>query len=190
MTPEELDGVQSELERLNPELSPPAGLESRVMRTLESRNLIRRRRPRLLMIVGSLAAGILLFLGGVLAGRGMASPAQAGHGPRFMLLLYEDAGFHRDGEPPESFVAEYSGWGHRLAESGREVSGEELAPSARLLAPADSGSTVAARDVGSTAGQLAGFFIISARDYADAVSVARTHPHLRHGGRVVVREVM
>jgi hypothetical protein len=37
--------------------------------------------------------------------------------------------------------------------------------------------------------EIRGFFVISASDFQDALSVARSCPHLRHGGRILVRPI-
>ena len=34
-----------------------------------------------------------------------------------------------------------------------------------------------------------GFFIVAARDSADAAALAESCPHLKHGGRVAVRAI-
>jgi hypothetical protein len=64
------------------------------------------------------------------------------------------------------------------------VAGEKLGDSARELTAA---ATVerAATDPES----LAGFFIVSAASAAEADSIARSCPHVRHGGKVDVRPI-
>jgi hypothetical protein len=37
--------------------------------------------------------------------------------------------------------------------------------------------------------QPRGFFVVRARDFAEARRIAETCPHLRHGGRIVLRRV-
>jgi hypothetical protein len=78
-------------------------------------------------------------------------------------------------------VTEYKAWARREAGAGRLIEGEKLEPQALVLgAPADG-------QAGSRA--VAGFFVIAARDDAEALAIARGCPHLAHGGRVVVRRI-
>jgi len=63
-----------------------------------------------------------------------------------------------------------------------EVSGYELAPAARPLGPAPPAPRAAET--------LAGYYVLAAPDLARAARIAGTTPHLRHGGRVVVRPIV
>jgi len=64
---------------------------------------------------------------------------------------------------------------------------------ALVLAPEDATSgaptaRVAARGVSTRVG-ISGYFVIDAASWEDAVAVARTCPHLRYGGRIILRPV-
>lgn len=85
-------------------------------------------------------------------------------------------------------MAEYTACARDVARAGRAISGEKLAPDARLLVR-DADVRVELRDVATKEGTLAGYFVVQAGSYAEAVAIARTHPHLRYGGRTVVREI-
>ena len=61
------------------------------------------------------------------------------------------------------------------------MSGEELDEHARAVGPA--ASAPAAEPL------LVGFFVVSARNAEEAATIARSGPHLRHGGAVVVRPI-
>jgi hypothetical protein len=43
---------------------------------------------------------------------------------------------------------------------------------------------------GGPLGEMSGFFLIRANDRDEALAVARTHPHLRYGGSIEVREIV
>jgi hypothetical protein len=58
------------------------------------------------------------------------------------------------------------------------VGGEEL------------GGRVLAVNPPKTDEQLAGYFLINARDDATAARVARACPHLKHGGGVVLKRIL
>jgi anti-sigma-K factor RskA len=114
-----------------------------------------------------------LFVLGLLAASALAA-AERRPTHRFILLLFEGPAFDAAG----SHASEYRDWAAGLRREGRQVTGDEiLAPEVALpAAPQES------RD-----DRLAGYFVIGAADLADAATVARRCPHLRHGGRVVVR---
>lgn len=151
--------------------------------TLEERTVSRLRAegrfgPRPLRFVRWAAAAVLaalLVAGGWLAGRGR--PVRAG-APRFALLLYEGRGF--EGSVTADRVAEYRSWAAALRRSGVQVAGEKLSPAFRRV-PA----TAAAGD----REVLAGFFVVGAPDLDAAEAIARSCPHLRHGGTIVVRPI-
>ena len=157
-------------------LAPPARLEGRVTRSLAGRGLLASRMPGSRAMLAA-AAALVVFATGFVAGtastRGRA--AAAPDGPRFALLLYEGS----DPAPPVDDVAEHTRWARALAERGHEVSGEKLG--AAVTSVPDAPTPLPAT--------LEGFFLISAPSAAAAADIARTLPHVRHGGRVVVRAI-
>jgi hypothetical protein len=172
-------------ERL-PRLDPPDQLNRRLRATLESRRLVTLapgRRTIWTLRAALLAAGFVLgaFATGLWsrAGSPAGSPA-SGRASQYVLLLYDDA----RGDTGAVHVArerEYGRWASEL-EGARWVGGSELGevvagigPSGPLaIAPAD---------------RLAGYFVIEASSAERAAEVARTCPHVRYGGRVVVMSV-
>ena len=176
-------GTRGGLRDILPRIESPAELETRVRHTLATRGLIsvhENRRPLWAARVGLIAAGFLL---GVLVRESPKStrPAEVGGKTgRYALLLY--------GVPPEDTGAvhaarakEYGAWASALANGTRWVGGQELAGVVAALGSADTPHD--ARN------QVAGFFIIEAASRERAVEVARTCPHLKYGGRVVVMAV-
>jgi hypothetical protein len=116
-----------------------------------------------------------------------AGPAK----PTFVLLLYEDASFAA-GRTERDLVAEYAAWARSLDRRGALVMGEKLGETSHRLRGGNGrggGPTVDRIQVTSDLGQLAGLFVIRADDEAAALAIARTCPHLRYGGSVVVRPV-
>ncbi|HTD51632.1 MAG TPA: YciI family protein [Thermoanaerobaculia bacterium] len=175
--------TQSEREALSAQrldLAAPEALERAVVKELEARGLLerRRRRPRWLRSVAVLAGAAALFAGGFLAGGRTSRPASSIASSRYVLFLEED------GEPSpaeeERRVREYKLWARRLAAAGHMIAGEKLsAKTWRLGAPEGAGGE----------DSVGGFFLIAARDDAEALEIARGCPHLRHGGRIVLRKV-
>jgi hypothetical protein len=172
---------------LFPPPNPPATLESRVERSLIAAGLLRdsrRGRNWRAPLSVALAAGVVCFAAGFgigasrhnLDGR-TASP----HEPRFALLLYGAP----VGQPSPSDVEEHKRWAARLATEGHSIYGEKLASGGASLPPFPARATPI--DLPDSA--LQGFFVISAPSEAEAIEVARSSPHHRHGGRIVVRRI-
>ena len=113
---------------------------------------------------------------------------------RWLLLLYEDSAYQAPATDEElaGRVAEYAAWANDLAERGIVVDGEELAGpvDSEMLdgrrGPIETGPGAPSGPVGT----VSGYFVIEAPDQAAAVAVARTTPHLAHGGTVVVRRIV
>jgi hypothetical protein len=177
---------------------PPAGgwdaLEERVVSALRAEGLVRSTankgvNVRMLHARWAVAAGVLLVLGifaGSYASRSSAESARDSR-PAFALLLYEDASYRS--APPdgiEARIAEYAGWAHKLADEGRLVDAAKLSDVGALLAGADGSSAVVPR---APEGVLAGYFVIRAKDRAEAERLARECPHLKYGGTISLREI-
>jgi hypothetical protein len=166
----------------------PQGLEGQVVDHLRARGLLRgsARRRRLTWMAAMLIASAATFgLGRHLGARQAAAIGGPKSGPEFLVLLYEDQGFDR-GAPGEerARVVEYGAWARRLADRSQLVSAGRLGGAADAVqlpqtdAPPRSSST-----------EPTGYFVIVAADRQEAVRVASTCPHLRYGGRVVVRPI-
>lgn len=188
----ERDDKSSEIQRrlfagLLQELSPRPEVDDRIVGALRDRGLIRTAVTRSLIMLrlAAAAAGLALLAVGFAAGRGVTPPTDvASMEPRFALLL--PRGSEQPLQNPDEEagrVADYGSWASGLADAGRFVTGEKLEDQAEQLgAP---GRTV--RSVPEDAVQ--GFFIISARNFEDALAIARQCPHLRYGGTVLVRPI-
>src|SRR6185436_14003238 len=102
----------------------------------------------------------------------------SGHGERFVLLLY-------GGDPPSGGasdrVQEYAAWARQLARSGYAVSGDKLRNLSRTV-PAGS-------EEPASGSSLGGYFVVEAAGMREAVEIAEQHPHVRHGGTIVIRPI-
>jgi hypothetical protein len=65
--------------------------------------------------------------------------------------------------------------------------GEKLREDAGLAVESDGSSGEVAALPGAS--RLAGYFIVRAEDRRAAAEIARTCPHVRYGGRIVIREI-
>ena len=180
------------LHGLEREAPVPPQLKRRITQSLRDRGLLRSTTPagrRLELVAVALAAAILLFVAGVAIGRRAGTPVPD-HRPGFMLLLYEGPDF-RLGPSLAAAEAEYNAWADSLEAGGVGVLGRALVHTAQLLHNTPGGVRVESEgeDAASPQGMIDGFFIIRVTDEAEAVAIARTHPHLRHGGWIVLRPI-
>ena len=171
------------LTALRRDLPPPDRLERTVLKTLAERGLLqasgptRRRGLRLLALLAG-AAG--LFCAGLWIGVRAGSPRGPSASLSRYVLFLEGSG-EPSAEEEARRVADYKLWARQLAATGHLVAGEKLLSEARRLG----GQSGAA--AGSEA--VRGFFEIAAKDDAEALAIARSCPHLRYGGRIVIRKV-
>ena len=176
----------------------PAGgwiaLEERVVRALRAEGFFRSTSykgadVRRLHTRWAVAAGLLLVLGVFAGGYAARSGEDTAHDarPRFALLLYEDASYqHAPADGQRARIAEYAQWARRLAGEGHLVDAGKLSDAGELLAGVDSSTAVVPR---APEGVLAGYFVIYAKDRAEAQRIARECPHLKYGGTISLREI-
>lgn len=186
LTPDERDA----LGRLPREAAPPAQLEDATVAALAARGLLRpAARTRGIHPWLALVASLLLFVGGLVIGRLGGPPRQPEDGwPRFALFLYE--GPEYDQPPLEGMaqrVEEYVAWATEKRDNGVVEGGEKLREGTDLAIEPDGSTGEVAAVPGAS--RLAGYFIVQAEDRRAAAEIARTCPHVRYGGRIVIREI-
>ncbi|MBT8487922.1 MAG: hypothetical protein HKO77_07770 [Gemmatimonadetes bacterium] len=170
------------------EAVPPPELKKRVMDSMEAADLIRTGPPRRRFgggaMWGLLAAAA--FVGGLLVGRWEPTDTAvpAAHS-RFILLLHEGDTF-RPGAPEAELVAEYAAWARQQNASGIVLSGDRLSDESYLVRS----SATSGPDDRPTASTITGYFVVSAPNEAEAQALARSTPHVRYGGSVVVRPIV
>lgn len=169
------DAERAALRDLAREEPPPPGAEDRTVAALKDAGLVRRRRARLRTWIPAVAAGIAAFASGMLVAR--PSPPGADTRPQFVVLLY-GAEAADAGERARQ-VGEIKAWARGLARNGHALSGAKLATSEYRL-----GEGGAEGSAG-----LGGYIVLAADGPEQVLAMARTCPHLRHGGRIVVRPV-
>lgn len=158
---------------------PDGALERRVMAALRAEGLVRTAPHRARAIGLAVVLALIGAIGALLAIEARNIPSTAG-GSVYILALYEGPTYRSAASGGRSRAAEYARWAqaHRHGPAV-VVGGEELDEPAAVLGVA-----------GDDDDTLAGFFLVRAASDADAVSLARTVPHLRYGGTVVVREAV
>jgi hypothetical protein len=173
-------------------LAPPQPLEDRVVAALRAEGVLKSARPGRLLAgsmtfrFGAVAATLVLFVAGVVAGR-LVPRAVAPEDPRpqFVLLLQEGKEF----DAGTDHVAEYSAWARSLGARGLIVAGEKLKDDAVVLSRKDAGVSIQAESVTSEEAAPRGYFVIRARDLVEAIAIAQDCPHLKHGGRISLRPI-
>jgi hypothetical protein len=185
LTPDEREALR----RLPREATPPPGLEDATVAALGARGLLRRpaARPGVSPWL-ALAASLALFAGGLAVGRsgGITSPPADGRS-RFALFLYEDSDYSQPSPGGmEARVQEYVAWASEPRENGSVEGGEKLRDEPGAVVAT---GRVTAEPAPGGEPRLAGYFLVRAADRAAALEIARTCPHLRYGGSIVVREI-
>jgi hypothetical protein len=169
-----------ELRDLPLEVAPDASLEERTVAALRARSLLRAdRAPWRVRGSGWLAAaGIVLvaFLAGYATGTSTSIPVRPE--ASFALMLYGSVG--GDSATQASQAQEYGRWARANHVEGRVIGGEALGD---LVGVAGRADTLAASE------ELVGFFLVQASDRESATRLAAGCPHVKYGGRVVVREI-
>ncbi|HSE99075.1 MAG TPA: YciI family protein [Blastocatellia bacterium] len=183
-------------DRLIKEKMPPPFLEERIVEMLKQSNLIRPAEAgpsfSFVRIAAALAAGVALFVSGAVAGIWWASAQSSDTRlPQFMLVLrmtpQELRAVAADEE--RSRVEEYSAWARNVGQAGALIGGEKLKDEVWLLNTVDGRAAISDRWPDSTEKVIAGYFLIQARDYEQAIRIAEGCPHLKYGGTVEVRQI-
>ena len=183
MTDDDLTGEERDrLRRARVDPAPPRALEDQTVEALRRRGLLRRSRRSLVAVGWPVAAAAALAAAVTwMALHRSSTPGAAATGPRFVLLLY--AGAEPVDGSPETRRREYAQWARDIASRGVSISGEELSDDAHEI-PAATGSPAVQAPLPR------GFFIVEAPDLASAERLASTCPHLRYGGRIIVKRIL
>lgn len=138
------------------------------------------RRAAWLVPVLTFAAGVLVTL---LLARGLGTGAgdERVADARFLLLLHQPQGADADLSPAEhaAIVERYRGWAQGLGAAC--VGGEELSGERWDLRGDGSAEPEPAPEELEEAEEIGGYFVLAARDSAEALRLARDCPHLDHG---------
>ena len=110
----------------------------------------------------------------------------------YLLLLHEDPAAFADLAPSEieAVIAKYMAWRERLAAEGRLAGGTKLTDDGGRWLSRENGQVRVVDGPFSEAKEIiGGFFMIEATDYAEAVEISSTCPHIDYGGRIELRAV-
>ena len=101
---------------------------------------------------------------------------------KFMLVVYE---LDDQNANSSSRVKEYTQWITQLRKSNPIASGEKLEESGKIVV-AGGVSDINTIPVEK---RISGYFLIEAENYEEAISIAKTCPHIKYGGKLEVREI-
>lgn len=181
------DPLQDALRHIRRETPPPASLEDATIRRLRAAGELRRPAPAMRWLAAAVLAAA--FLGaGYWTGKGTASGPPT---PTYALLLY--GGSTGDDSAAHAVrAAEYSAWATAVHPAGDIVGGEALGETGMLIFKPDTGTFggIAAAVVDAGDAHPVGFFLVRADTRQAAMQLARDCPHLKYGGRIIVREVL
>ena len=187
--------------QLSREKMPPRFLEEQVVASLRAANLIRP--PRFVWfgdyrkLAAALAIAVILFAGGAFLGSRFLPKRTEGdvalaRVPDFMLIVRANSPTTAATSEAEHLqrVSEYTAWARDLETRGLLLSGEELSPDAVRLASQNTGNAVSQESVKIREGEVDGYFLLSVANQDQAIAIARTCPHLKHGGAVELRAIL
>src|SRR5215510_14183390 len=112
--------------------------------------------------------------------------------PNFILLLHTSPSKFKDLSPQDmqAIIARYAAWRDELVRQNRICGGEKLTnDGGRRLRMQGDKVSVTDGPYSEAAEVLGGYFMIEAKDYDDAVAVARTCPHLTGTQWIEVRQI-
>jgi hypothetical protein len=108
------------------------------------------------------------------------------------LLILSDQPISYTGLSPEemqTLLSKYRAWSRKLAEAGRLHGGQKLKDEGGKVMTQKGGQvSVVDGPFSETKEIIGGFYLIEARDYAEAVELSRDCPHLAHG-KIDIREI-
>ena len=197
----ELDPVERDaLRRWGGRWRAPDELADRTLHALRARNLLRRSARQSRWLAAAWAASIAaVFVTGYVFGTGAApdsttpTPAattpEATMSPQYAFFLFESDDYRPAATPDaqKDRVREYGAWAR--AKTGRFVAGEKLAKDGRWCRVREGRLEVLDPVADLVRGALAGYFIVGASSYDEAVDLAKDCPHLRYGGSIEVRRL-
>jgi hypothetical protein len=110
---------------------------------------------------------------------------------QFMMILHEFPGTFTKLSPTEiqEILGKYGAWTGKLAGSGKLVSGQKLRDEGGKIVSQEGGkAAVVDGPYTETKEVIAGYFVITAGSYEEAVEIASDAPHIGFG-RIEIRQV-
>ena len=167
------------------EIAPPGGLEDRVASRVMAQ-LSASSRWRVILRAAMIAGlSLILFGGGLFLGlsQNKKTSGVSMSQSTYVLFLLEGSQYDQPSGTAElqERVNEYRNWVTRVRKETTPISGIKLQDRSLLLPSGTSGD--------APPSEIGGYFLIEAGSLQSAIRIAETCPHLRHGGRIEVRQI-
>ena len=108
--------------------------------------------------------------------------------PAFLVLIRGGTFAERSPEEQAHIVAAFRDWAEELDQAQRLLAGERLTQDGQVLVR--EGNAVIEHPLVRTPDRVGGYFVITARDYDEALTLAKACPQLDYGGMVEVRQIV
>jgi len=110
---------------------------------------------------------------------------------QFMLLLRSRIEQHETYTPEEmqANLRQYRDWAIKLSKQGKLMDGKKLKDSGTYIVNKGGTQLVVDGPFAETKEAIGGYFLIQARDYDEAMSIARHSPIFNENGSVEIRQI-
>jgi hypothetical protein len=107
---------------------------------------------------------------------------------KYMFIFIGGDASHLSPEKQEAQMNKWFAWVQKLQEQGRYDSGEALLPSGKTIRSVK--KTVTDGPYAESKEIIAGYFVVTAKDLAEATELAKEYPDFELDGVIEIREVV
>ena len=104
---------------------------------------------------------------------------------KYMFLFRGGDTSHLSAQQQEAHMGKWMAWVDKLSKQGKYIAGEPLLPGGKTISGLK--KTVTDGPFAESKEVIGGFFIIEAKDYDEAVAIAKECPIIKYGAIVEVR---
>ena len=110
---------------------------------------------------------------------------------QFMMLLHSEPPTEGAYSPEEiqAVVQKYQEWSEKMGAAGKLAGGNKLANDAGKVLRGTDDISVVDGPFAETKEVIGGYFILEAKDYAEAAELSKSCPHLAFGGAIELRQI-
>jgi hypothetical protein len=107
---------------------------------------------------------------------------------KYMFIFIGGDPSHLSPEKQEAQMNKWFAWVQKLQDQGRYASGEALLPGGKTIRTVK--KTVTDGPYAESKEMIAGYFVVMAKDLAEATELAKDYPDFELGGVIEIREVV
>ncbi len=110
---------------------------------------------------------------------------------QFMMLLHNEPPTEGAYSPEDiqAVVQKYQEWSEKMGAAGKLTGGNKLANDAGKVLRGTDNVSVVDGPFAETKEVIGGYFILEAKDYAEAAELSKSCPHLAFGGKIELRQI-